>query len=826
MSQALPPLPHESKPSPLRSGLSSNAQSPQSNNPYNQPSNTVHGHDALSAEPKVSNADPSDSANEDKVLLSERLSVDQAVGVSRPTEQISTVKPGDGANEAEELYLSNSTPSSSKDQDRGELLRGQKEHLHDQTSQREDSVPSRQPSNLEEIVSERQSNQRNSQEVTQPNIATSHGSTREGSKVAEHVHRSQEIMAAYNDEKIPVEENESYGPRGFTMWDNLAARPYDVQNSAQAPTTSFKPNFSTSSSTDREARNPVRSEETNLPIPVLQPEEMSRNLTIPFEPNVNSQRRSITDTSARTSSEARSRQHSEHSFVSAMSTREQLTSDINDHPVPAVPKGSTIAIHASEYKPRKEHRRQPTLPDIGVIGQPNDPQDFTQGPDRKANSDQLHHSRAASQPATSLAGLSGYASPQPPRIEHHSNVQINNEPSAIDDTPVHPAEDSAKPLALQKSRNRLSRRNNTAIDSKDTESTPQKTDEKPTKKRSSLFGSLISRSHTPRVEQKDKITSRPSKLVKNNRRKSGNLLSQEQPPALPPPHMIGEFHEPTAMTSAPASQFTDAKQVAKEESMQRTQPSMDNTIGKGSLDDYFAHGVTPAFETPPPVEDQPPLPPLPRKSSHHARHVSYLQSQNIFPARQPTQHASRQHRRAETVDTLQTSRYGPPPRTLSDEASMYTSRPDQRALQHHPSNASSVYSARPDHAAAQFRSGNVPSQNIMQQEIDNMTPQGLTWSQAGPSAQDYRQYTSAPYSHDLMESHGNVASGQYGYYPEGHEYRQNEPRRQTMPPQQSSYEYYGYGREGAAGRQTGRLQTYANSRAPSSGRFYQGGFGS
>ena len=226
--------------------------------------------------------------------------------------------------------------------------------------------------------------------------------------------------------------------------------------------------------------------------------------------------------------------------------------------------------------------------------------------------------------------------------------------------PAPPLEPVTEPLKPQKSRSRLSKRH-TIIETKRAGSNEQKVTENQPKKRFSVIGTLIGRSTTSKTEPRIKDSARSNKLVKGSRRKSSDLLSQEQTPHLPAPHKISENYEPAPIPPLPVSR--PHSQVITEPRSQEQQTNPVHLRAETSdlnyvLDEYasyFNSGDTPAFETPGGSSSDPALPPPP--GADRQQHVRYLQSQGVFPTRGPTQHASRQHRRADTYDGSQAYGY-------------------------------------------------------------------------------------------------------------------------------------------------------------------------
>lgn len=498
--------------------------------------------------------------------------------------------------------------------------------------------------------------------------------------------------------------------------------------------------------------------------------------------------------SARRSSESRSQQYhnahrygdAEHglrspsvsSFGAAASMRDdrKLSTETTRPPVPPVPlePPPPLVRNQSDWSSSSLAMAPDALHQIPTLNRPSSilkPQmsNVQALPSQSTSNDQkqddLQHQHSLLPPATIPQSVS---LPTFNQIDSNKRHYARGNTEESEQRPIGLDADTEKPPLPPKSRNRLSKRHSSYA-------TPQvkapdsQPPEKEKKKRSSMLGTILRRSETSKGENEVKPPS--NKLRKTNSRKlTGEQAASAMPPPPPTPSLP---HPPTAIPSLPNldTNFSTAGQREPDAT------SGAESKQSSALQEYAGYyspglGQTPTFETP---SQRVQLPSdKSARDRGRAQHISYLQSQDMFPSRQP----------ASPTNPLTES----PLESSPISAQAYQDGMPQRV----PSDASSVYTRVDDHL-----SGNQSNASSHYGQAGEFAAQRRT----RPLTQAYAQFSRGPYGDQAFE-------------------QQPPPRRQSMPLGNHGYNPNVYNSNNYSDYtpvpmpQAGLAQMYADARRP------------
>ena len=307
------------------------------------------------------------------------------------------------------------------------------------------------------------------------------------------------------------------------------------------------------------------------------------------------------------------------------------------------------------------------------------------------NSERSQHQRAMSQPVTKST-----ATALPPlnlteRGKRH--YASENAGATVDHGTTLPDE---LPPIPQKSRNRLSKRHSSKPPQRVVTEGDQAADIGK-KKRSSFFGSILRRSSTPKTEASGPP---PNRLKKADSHKSRNVSSERYDTSDMPPLPMRVRRPPKESPQLPNidGHVENAGHAAVEEDENEEAISASVPPEQESAD-YYRPELRPAFEAPAATVQVSPAPTPPLRDPGRAHHISFLQSQDMFGARQSPMAADPLHETSALASQAvpQSQRLAAPQRIPSASSSVYTAQRDD-SLQHNLSDASSHYKQAGDFA--------------------------------------------------------------------------------------------------------------------------------
>lgn len=305
-----------------------------------------------------------------------------------------------------------------------------------------------------------------------------------------------------------------------------------------------------------------------------------------------------------------------------------------------------------------------------------------------------------------------------------------------------------------KSRNRLSKRHSTSATVKATEVSHDSANKKTTKKRSSMFGSILGRSQTPRIEDQDKPHTK--KLTKSDRRKTRERLSSIVETPVP----ISETKDFPGSSKGAIAHLPNLDEphhdpVYAQHTSQTGKPEAAPS-GKDHSDYLDSRQTIGSAEVPAQHDDIPVWPSSTPSNSHRAKHISYLQGQNIFPNRRPTQHRHAHHQRS------------------FSEAPQHPPRHDTIVSPHRaPSDASSIYTTQ-QRSDPQNQTRSASSHMTEAFSADDRSQQ--PYNKASRPSHLYDEFSSGPYADEKSQPYDEIAREQ--------EFREQIYKRKTMPPRQ------------------------------------------